>query len=113
MTEELEQLQELITNYMRGFVTTATMQKHLLDTAEQLNHTKVQITLDCMDVGAMVEELERLEIHFSVEWHACARGFHLITMTTDNIMFLEAMVNNNWGENAWEDFKDQVKFIKE
>lgn len=113
MTEELEQLQEIITNYMRGFVTTATMQRHLLDAADLLNHTKVQITLDCMDVGAMVEELERLGIDFTIKWHGCARGFHLITMTSDNIMFLEAMVNNNWGDNAWEDYRDQVKFIKE
>lgn len=113
MSEELEELQEIITNYIRGFVTTSTLQKHLLDTAEQLNHTKVQITLDCMDPGAMVEELERLEIHFSVKWHAYANGFHEITMTSDNIMFLEAMVNNNWGEDAWNDYKDQVKFIKE
>lgn len=113
MSEELEELQEIITNYIRGFVTTPTLQKRLLDTAEQLNHAKVQITLDCMDPGAMVEELERLGIDFTVKWHACARGFHLITMTSDNIMFLEAMVNNNWGDNAWEDFKDQVTFIKE
>lgn len=113
MTEELENLQELITNYIRGFVTTATMQRHLLDAAEQLNHTKVQITLDCMDVGDMIEELERLGIDFTIKWHANAHGFHMITMTSDNIMFLEAMVNNNWGEDAWEDYRDQVKFIKE
>ena len=113
MIQELEQLQELITNYTKGFVTTATMQKHLLDAAELLNQTKVQITLDCMDVGDMIEELERLEIHFSIKWHAYRNGFHEITMTSDNIMLLKAMVNNNWGEDAWEDYKDQVKFIKE